>query len=278
MMPEIDSPETARRIFRASRMWILERTVGVYAQELPDGNPRLEGSGVLLQIADAYLVLSASHVMKATSKGSRVMLGPMTPDSRMVLMPHVPITFTADVDRVDVGFARLPGQTANELKAYGKKFLSRADLDLRNEPARAFYSVVGYPAKTNTPNHQAKRVDVLPFCYATYLYDRDDADSTPGVSIVVRFNQDTITHPNGEVGRMPSLKGISGCGIWRLYGDGDRLDRLDTWDAGWIRLAGIEHGCVERKYIRGTMVGTVLDLIERQHADLRTSMQITVRA
>jgi hypothetical protein len=73
------------------------------------------------------------------------------------------------------------------------------------------------------------RVDVLPLCHATYLYDRDDVDSTRGVSIVLHFKQDTMTRPDGETDRMPSLKGISGCGIWRLYGADDRLGRLDTF-------------------------------------------------
>jgi hypothetical protein len=275
-MPEIHSPETAKRIFRASQKWIFDRTVGIYAQAR-GGNPRLEGSGVLLQIADAPFILSAGHVLKA-SKDAAIMPAPMMPGSRTIPMPRVRISFTAEQKQVDVGFIRLPDEVASELKQHGKKFTTRADIDISDEPARAFYSVVGYPAKTNTPDYQAMRVNVLPLCHATYLYDRDDVDSTPGVSIVLRFKQDTITRPDGETDRMPSLKGISGCGIWRLYGDGDRLGRLDTWDPGWIRLAGIEHGCIERKYIKGTMIKLVLNLIERANPDLGASMRLTLRA
>lgn len=275
-MPEIDSLETAKRIFRASRTWIFDRTVGIYAQAR-GGNPRLEGSGVLLQIADAPFMLSAGHVLKA-SEDAAIMPAPMMPGSRMIPMPDVRINFTADQRQVDVGFVRLPDEVASELKQHGKKFTTRADIDISDEPARAFYTVVGYPAKTNTLDYQAMRVDVLPFCHATYLYDRDDVDSTPGVSMVLRFKQHTITRPDGETDRMPSLKGISGCGIWRLYGAGDRLGRLDTWDPGWIRLAGIEHGCVERKYIKGTMIKSVLELIERANPDLGPSMRLTLSA
>jgi len=275
-MLEIDSPETAKRIFRASRTWIFDRTVGIYAQTR-GGNPRLEGSGVLLQIADAPFMLSAGHVLKA-SEDAAIMPAPMMPGSRMIPMPGVPITFTAEQRQVDVGFVRLPDEVASELKQHGKKFTTRADIDISAEPPRAFYNVVGYPVKTNTPDYQAMRVDVLPFCHATYLYDRDDVDSTPGVSIVLRFKQHTITRPDGETDRIPSLKGISGCGIWRLYGAGDRLGRLDTWDPGWIRLAGIEHGCVERKYIKGTMIKPVLELIERANPDLGASMRLTLSA
>lgn len=275
-MPEIDSPETAKRIFRASRTSIFDRTVGIYAQAR-GGNPRLEGSGVLLQIADAPFMLSAGHVLKA-SEDAAIMPAPMMPGSRMIPMPGVRINFTAEQRQVDVGFVRLPDEVASELKQHGKKFTTRADIDISDEPARAFYNVVGYPAKTNTPDYQAMRVDVLPFSHATYLYDRDDVDSTPGVSIVLRFKQHTITRPDGETDRMPSLKGISGCGIWRLYCAGDQLGRLDTWNPGWIRLAGIEHGCVERKYIKGTMIKPVLELIERANPDLGASMRLILSA
>lgn len=275
-MPEIDSPETAKRIFRASRAWIFDRTVGIYAQAR-GGNARLEGSGVLLQIADAPFMLSAGHVLKASADAA-IMPAPMMPGSRMIPMPGVRVTFAAEQNQLDVGFIRLPEEVASELKQHGKKFTTRADIDIRDEPARAFYNVVGYPAKTNTPDYQAMRVDVLSLCHATYLYDRDDVHSTPGVSIVLRFKQTTITRPDGESDRMPSLKGISGCGIWRLYGHGDRLTRLDTWDPGWIRLAGIEHGCVDRKYIKGTMMKPVLKLIERANPDLAASMRLTLCA
>jgi len=275
-MPEIDSLQTAERIFHSSRSWIFDRTVGIYART-PGGNPRLEGSGVLLQIADAPFLLSAGHVLKA-SKEAAIMPAPMVPGSRMIPMRGVRINFTAEQKQFDVGFVRLPDEVASELKQHGKKFATRADIDVSNEPTQAFYNVFGYPAKTNTPDYQAMRVDVLPLCYATYLYDGNDVNSTPGVSIVLRFRQETTTRPDGETGRMPSLKGISGCGIWRLYGHGDRLGRLDTWHPGWIRLAAIEHGCVERKYIKGTIIKPVLELILRANPDLSASMRLTLSA
>jgi hypothetical protein len=47
-----------------SKNWILERTVALYART-ETGEPVMQGSGVLLKIADTAFILSAGHVLKA---------------------------------------------------------------------------------------------------------------------------------------------------------------------------------------------------------------------
>ena len=150
---------------------------------------------------------------------------------------------------------------------------------LGNEPSRGFYSVVGYPLASNRPDSVTRLIDVEPFCYGTYLYPGTVDDFTPGVSIVLGCRQETVTRlPEEESIRMPYLGGISGCGIWRLYGRGDRLGRLDTWNTTWICLSGIEHCVVERKYIKGTLVRHVIALIANVYPELQASIRLTLPA
>ena len=85
------------------------------------------------------------------------------------------------------------------------------------------------------------------FSYGTYLCGDDVDGFKLGYSIAVGWTASEIKRPSGERGPMPEVRGISGGGMWLLH---DRHDPegLAEWDPNWIRLAGIEHTTVKRKW------------------------------
>lgn len=240
---------------------------------MQDAEPVFEGSGVLLKIAETAIVLSAGHVLEA-AKEAALLLGPMTGGSRFVPLPG-PFQVSRDQDAVDVGFARLPGDVAAKLAEYEKRFLRLNELEFVKEPSAGFYSVVGFPKIVNTPNYSTRVIDVMPFNYGTFLCVEPPDIFKPGTSIAVRWTANSITTHDGDPVRMPELGGISGCGMWRLYGSED-CERLDFWDPSWIRLSGIEHRVSPKKWIKGTLIRRVIELIRHDYADLRPSIDLTM--
>ncbi len=229
------------------------------------------GSGVLLRIADASFLLSAAHVLAEVEK-ALLLIGPMVTDSRLIPSP-TSVQVTNDREALDVGYARLSPEVVTELEQHGKKFVRLSEFALGDEPARGLYGVIGYPASQNRPNYQTRLIDTVYFYYGSHLTTTDSA--TPGASIVVACTQPTLSTARGDE-HMPELKGISGCGMWRLYCDRDRLDRLGAWDTSWIRLAGIEHTVQKRKWIKGTVIQRVIEHLRHDHADLRPSIRLVL--
>jgi hypothetical protein len=269
-MPEAHSPEAAPRVLNASTSWILERTVALYSA-MPGGNPVQVGSGVLLQIAEETFVLSASHVLERLAEGAKFVAA-MSEGSSLLHVP-VPTRRTADQETLDIGFFSLPSDVARELSRFGKHFVRLSELNLTDAPGWAFLSVVGFPLETNFTKHDEKKIEVGPFIYGSYLSKQENP--SPRTSIMLDCTSLTIKR-RGEDARIPTLQGISGCGIWRLYGNGDRLGRLDTWDPSWIQLIGIEHRVVPRRWIKGTLIWRLLRLIADANPQLHASIELII--
>lgn len=261
------------RIFRASHEWIKKRTVSVFRQ-MPGGNPVLEGSGVLLKIADAAFLISARHVFEAATE-ALLLIGPMSAPSLFVPLRTPTIKISVDADTVDVGYTRLPDDVAAQLGSYGKHFLRMSELALDDVPQDGLYNVVGYPKVSNVPDYVEKLIKPTPFMYGTYLCGGEVDGYAPGTSIALRWSSNEVTMPSGEMGRMPTLGGISGCGMWLLHADHARPERLDRWAPDQIRLAGIEHRVLSKQWIKGTLIRRVIELMLNDYPDLRDSIRLT---
>jgi hypothetical protein len=141
--------EIDARIHRSSRDWIKLRTIGLY-RVMEGGNPVLEGSGVLLKIADAPFVLTAGHVLHAVAENAAILIGPMagiTKPAHFVTLtsPTVQISKDAMNDHavIDIGYARLTDEAERELRDYGKVFMRLDNLELGRTPTQGLYSVLG---------------------------------------------------------------------------------------------------------------------------------------
>jgi hypothetical protein len=241
----------------------------------------MQGSGVLLKIADAAFVLSAGHVLKqAEDIGIQgVQIGPMAKGSRLIKYGAAEVTWSNDLTDLDLGFIHLTDSATLEL-SHHKKFARMDDLDLRtSEPFPGAYCILGFPRQFNSPDYAKREISARHFHYLSSPV-LNAAEAKPGVSILFELTKDIVTfsdpeNSSSEEIRMPELNGISGCGMWRLYGVEDRTDRLDKWQPTWIRLVGIEHGWVRRKWVKGTFIRHVIDMIENAYPDLRASLCLT---
>lgn len=265
MNPADIHPDT--RIWKEAKSWILERTVALYAQ-MPGGNPVQRGSGVLLQIADAGFLASASHVMDI-AKEAEIWIAPMDPGAKgFVKIAPVQVKLTVDQVRHDLAIVRLPSAAIEALTGR-KRFVQLEEMDLGTSMREGRYYVAGYPIALTKTDHDTMKISIGLYARATHLTTSEA--SYAGVSIALAYGKDAIgVNEAGAPTRNPPLGGISGCGIWRLWA-GANLDPLAEWNPSWIRFVGLEHGTVGEAII-GTLCCQLAGFIAREHPDLKPAL------
>lgn len=188
-------------LWRESRLWIQQRTVGLFAST-ESGNPVAHGSGVLLGIADMRFVLSASHVLSTVRKepGRRLLIGApgLTEDGFLHEISVVDVYGTPDEVVADFGFIVLERSLADEI-AKTKRFLSLAELRVFDrEPSDGLYAVVGYPRETTRRNGDL--IESPPFYLESTLFDGSLDNYESGISIALNYPR-TITDFTGPACR-----------------------------------------------------------------------------
>jgi hypothetical protein len=96
------------------------------------------------------------------------------------------------------------------------------------------------------------------------------------VGIALDFDSTTIRDDAGNSAIPPRPDGMSGCGIWRLVeaGTDDR-----SWKPDNIKLTAIQHTLMpEQSVLTGTRICYALQMIYRNHVDLRPMMEMHVGA
>jgi hypothetical protein len=265
-------------MYGPSKNWILERTVGLYART-ETGDPIMAGSGVLLRIADVAFVLSAGHVLKAM-RDMGILISPMANGSQLIRPGELDVIASEGHSEIDAGFIRLFPKTVEAL-AIHRKFLTMADLAIGTTESKPnYYCFLGYPQQLNTPDYLRKRIDARPLCYLTPSVV-ESHEATPGISVLLDVTKDTVILSDSESSkieeqRMPHLKGISGCGIWRLDRKRERMDPSGDAAGSAIRLVGIEYAWAPRKWVKGVLIHHVIGLIVDAYPDLRPCIQLTL--
>jgi len=268
------SPTPKSRAAEESAAWILARTVALYAQT-EGGNPVLEGTGLLLKIADVAFLVSAAHVFAGIIKDRRAMLMGLGPSVRLGNLRGLRVEVSRDQHDVDIAFARLPEDTAAEIAKH-KEFLRLDQIDLDHAPPLpGWYCVLGFPREHTAINAADRVVKLDPYCLHTSLYEGDlrHESFTIGTSIALSFAPHGLSNTAGESVRVPIMGGISGCGIWCVASSSDVI-KNDTWSPEMIRLAGIEHGVVGKRMIKGTLTFHLLIAIRRRYPELRPAIML----
>lgn len=271
-------PTRDSRAAQESADWILARTVPLYAQA-EGGNPVLEGTGVLLKIADVAFLVSAAHVFAGTIKDRRTMLMGLGPNVRLGSLSGIVVELSRDRDDVDIAFARLPHDAATEISRH-KEFLRLDQVDIDHAPPLpGWYCVLGFPREHTSINAAEQLVKLDPYCLHTSLYEGDLRDElfTPGTSIALSFAPLGLSDANGDAVRVPGLGGISGCGIWCVASSADAI-KSDSWSPDMIRLAGIEHATVGKHMIKGTLAFHLIIGIKRQYPELKSAIMLAHRS
>lgn len=262
--------QLAERLMHEAREWMLARTVPILAWA-PGGLPVLEGSGVLLKIANAGFILSAAHVFAGVIKDGRGLAIGLVNGVNILRLDGLEVQVSDDQRDVDVAFLRLPPEVDMRISQH-RPFVRLDQVDTaRRPPKKGMYIVAGFPRGQTQADGERRVIDSKPYCLTTPLYEGDLVNFTEGKSIALAYTGQVIDE-NGELARAPALLGISGCGIWRMVGEDHPTP--GHWDVTSIRLAGIEHGIVGRA-IKGLLAFRVLEMIRKAHPDLAPAIDVT---
>ncbi len=246
-----------------AREWMLARTVPILAWAR-DGLPVLQGSGILLKVADAGFLVSAAHVLTDVVRDGRGLFIGLADGVDILSLEGLDTQVSTDERDIDVAFVRLPPELDGRISQH-RPFLRLDQVDTaRRSPEKGLYIVAGFPRRDTQTDGSRRVIDAKPFCLSTTLYDGDWDDFTVGTSIVLSYTRMVIDE-RGDLARPPPLEGVSGCGIWRVVGE--HHPTPGHWDVTSIRLAGIEHSVVG-PVIKGLLAFRLVDWIRQNHPDL----------
>lgn len=144
-------------------------------------------------------------------------------------------------DKIDVAILKLAESTVQNLN--GVIFLPSIDLD--QQPIvyqeRDYYVAFGYPnskqQKRDTVRHKVIQNPVRIGCLAADPARFAKTGAVPGKSLVIKYFRKKLVHSNDRVQPGPSLRGMSGGGVW---GAGTLSQIRNTLSVGWKpRLSGM---------------------------------------
>jgi len=254
------SPEPAHvqkfisEVHRKAIRLIHEVTVPIFAPIGKNRSPRLAGTGVLIEIADLRMLLTASHVTKTGTKDGFDLCICASPPAPFVSIRGSRILSTPPQDQHDVAVVILPDNVVGAIST-GRRFLRPDQLAPGYIPKNGvYYAVAGFPDESRVNLDPLRLVQAQPLAYGTRLFSGNPEelpDFDPAVRMAFDFYPDQSFDDQGSQLQVPQPFGMSGCGIWRLFQGPIPGGR--RWSADEIRLIGIEH----RWYIgHNALVGT----------------------
>lgn len=232
--------------------------------------PDLVGSGIVLQIGGARLLLTATHVSERHA-GLSLNVG----DELILVRGESLVIHTldsvagSDEDEIDVLVVRLDAELADRIRSEHVAQLSDIDFSIP-EIGRDPFLLVGYPCSRNRDGlvgdeFTARAYPLLMHDGDTPLYAALNADTDS--QLVLPFEKKDIWTITGQVSA-PDLNGISGGGLWRVpVHDESRI--------GDTRLAALGIECQAKgrhRHIRATRIRTVLTAVFNSFPDLRPAL------
>lgn len=230
----MDAVEKAKAVIRASKAginrYMLNRTVTIVSHDEVDYLDH--GSGVLLQLEEAHIVLTAGHViMKKPPESLQIIAS-----ERMTNEKFAP---TAKARRggkifggVDVGYLRLNPTDLHRLT--GKSFLKLTDLELFPPTISTdLVMLQGMPEVRHTVKDSARHTFESYTFMATLDRDVDWAGKRP-VQIKVDYPHFIENALSDQIEEPFDTEGMSGGGMWRARFAGDPI-----WTFERLRLVGI---------------------------------------
>ena len=173
-----------------------------------------------------------------------------------------------DDDPLDMGFVELTREMVGQMPA--ARFVSLSEIDVEPRLRMGCYLVYGYPNSFSGVNTKDRVVYTEPLRYLTELHDNPEDRFDPRWQVRLKYPPLGYTHSKGHVS-MPSPKGMSRCGIWRIVD----LKPAAMWRRDDVKLVAIDqmwHG--QRRYIQGTRLPYLLFMIYRQYPSLRPAMDL----
>ena len=237
------------------------------------GKPVLFGSAVLLQIADAYFLLTAAHVLDH-NETSTLYYGVGGPLRVLVGVAHkssLTAGTSRDNDKNDVGFMELEPAIVTNLGS-GHRFLNIRNLQPNDTVHPGIvYELRGYPATRSKRNPTTRKVRPGPFSYlatpaGTGRYTGLGVD--PQSHLLLRFDRANSYNDEGHLITAPLPHGMSGGGVWKRRYDSRGDDLVQT---GWLVGIATEYDDKE-KVIVATRIGLFLEAIRVKYSRLSSEI------
>jgi len=263
-IPESASAGVPNPAVAQATAFVHVRTVSFWGHhdDLTKGEPRLYGSGVLLQIADTKFIATAHHVCEMfLQDGWSAFVGGVA--DKLIQLDRASIRYSK---KADIALLKL-GETVCSAFLSEKHFtrLSEVSADDPTDESGGIYCAFGYPTLASGTDHTAKmHTMVAEHCWGLpYPKTKRPIDGfDPKVHVAIEF--DRHAHP-----RPP---GMSGGGIWRVHQGGVPPTGWSTSD---IRLVAIEHthGITDRALV-GTRAGYLFTLAKSLDPSLEPALAL----
>jgi hypothetical protein len=232
------------------------------------GEPEAIGSGVLLALGDARILVTAAHVLDI--RKDRLLLAQggsalIPVRGEVVRIQHRAATTPTD-DHVDIGLVRLSGEEWRA--AMPSAFLQWSELD--HSPSRVTrdaFGIVGYALTRQKNPHKGTELhawadrfvvqEAPPESYATLGHD-------PKVSLILGFEKRHVWSSAEGEHTARDLYGVSGGGVWRF---GRRLREVTDP----VRLSAIVIEChqkVRHKHVLATRIRPIIAALTQRYADV----------
>ena len=222
------------------------------------------GSGLLLAVGDARLIVTAAHVLDEFGDGTIYLARGMTFEGARctATSTQVPANGTREDDEIDIAVVRLPVEVGLAMERFGCRFLDPALLAPEIAPTSpARFLFMGYPSRRNQPWSTERIIrpeGVAARCLRVPHEDVGDLGWHPDLHVLGRFRRDYMADHSGARMTAPLPHGMSGGPVWV-----QRPGSNEFVVAG----IGIEYNR-HRHLLVGTHVGAVSYLIRQAFPDL----------
>ena len=255
---------------------IVEATVPFYAVQ--NDTIVRDRSGVLLRVGDEHFILTASHNLKAiVDNDIYLYVGWCKEDSVPVPIPDA-VFHTSEEQSRDVGVIRLSGESSEKITSSSKP-ISLRNIARECPDEQAFYLVSGYPQEWLTVLPDG--IESAPLNYLCRPYSGDSLpvdtfEYDPRLHLLLELSRDGKKVTSADDTPIPSksgIKGISGCGVWRIVGYSPNA--MKDWQPDQVSLVGIEHRYWEKQgAVAATRIQHVLAFLAGEFPNLLPAMNL----
>jgi len=204
-------------------MSIVERHVTPVFTYRPDGRLDFEGSGLFARLDARHYLVTAAHVLDACEQGCVVRAGEATGQelSGTRIVTGRPVGKTRDEDVFDIGFVRLSSSEVSGIGAASFLDLTHTVDGPPAEPVEAMIAL-GFAARDQAVEGGMVRTKLTMFMTgpeSAHAYRLAKTDSRS--HLLVRYQRNEMVFNGQHHGSAPSLKGMSGGGLWQVSLSGE---------------------------------------------------------
>jgi len=183
-----------------------------------EGRMDFEGSGLFARLDGRYYVITAAHVLDACELGCVVRAAAATgqPLAGTRTVTGRPNGRTRDDDVFDIGFIRL---SSSEVAGVGSDNFLDLTQTVDGQPAEPVEAMIalGFAARDQAVDQGAVRTKVSMFMTGPEsAHACRMARADPRSHLLVRYRRTEMVYNGQYRGSAPSLKGMSGGGLWQV--------------------------------------------------------------